>query len=68
MIQFIYILLATIVIIFVSLIGVIFAWKKLEHWVEKNLHHLVSFSAGVFLKSLSVPFKVQVPSSSKAVT
>jgi len=49
MIQFIYILLATIVIIFVSLIGVIFAWKKLEHWVEKNLHHLVSFSAGVFL-------------------
>ncbi len=32
-----------------SLIGVISVWKKLGQLIEKNLHFLVSFSAGVFL-------------------
>ena len=32
-----------------SLAGVIFVWKNLGRLIEKNLHFLVSFSAGVFL-------------------
>lgn len=32
-----------------SLIGVVSIWKKIGNIIEKNLHYLVSFSAGVFL-------------------
>lgn len=34
---------------FASLIGSISVWKNLGSFIEKNLHYLVSFSAGVFI-------------------
>lgn len=42
-------LLASLSIMLASLIGVIFTWKNLGKVLEKNLHYLVSFSAGVFI-------------------
>lgn len=33
----------------ISIIGVIFASKKMSVWLDKNIKYLVSFSAGVFL-------------------
>lgn len=47
--MFIYILGASIVVMLVSLIGVIFISKRLYNFVEKQLSLFVSFSAGVFL-------------------
>lgn len=44
-----YIILSSIGIMLASLIGAISVWKKLGTIIEKNLHYLVSFSAGVFL-------------------
>lgn len=43
------IILASAVIMLASLIGVISVWKHIGNIIEKNLHFLVSFSAGVFL-------------------
>ena len=43
------ILLSSFIIMLASLAGVIFVWKNLGRLIEKNLHFLVSFSAGVFL-------------------
>lgn len=43
------IILASLVIMLASLVGVVSVWKKLGKIIEKNLHFLVSFSAGVFL-------------------
>lgn len=42
------IFIASSFIVLASLIGVISVWKKLGLIIEKNLHYLVSFSAGVF--------------------
>lgn len=44
-----YIILSSVGIMLASLIGAISVWKKLGSIIEKNLHYLVSFSAGVFL-------------------
>lgn len=43
------IIFASIIIMFASLSGVFFIWKKIGRILEKNLVFLVSFSAGVFL-------------------
>jgi zinc transporter ZupT len=43
------ILIASIVIMLASLSGVLFIWKNIGKFLEKNLSFLVSFSAGVFL-------------------
>jgi zinc transporter ZupT len=43
------IILSSFVIMLASLIGVISIWKHIGKIIEKNLHFLVSFSAGVFL-------------------
>lgn len=43
------IILSSLAIMLASLIGAISVWKKLGTTIEKNLHYLVSFSAGVFL-------------------
>jgi zinc and cadmium transporter len=45
----IYILISSVLIMLASLIGSISIWKSLGGAIEKNLHYLVSFSAGVFL-------------------
>lgn len=45
----VYSLLASLAIIAISLVGVLFTWKSLGRWLEKNLTYLVAFSAGVFL-------------------
>jgi zinc and cadmium transporter len=37
------------IIMLASLSGVLFVWKGLGHFIQKNLSFLVSFSAGVFL-------------------
>jgi zinc transporter ZupT len=37
------------IIMLASLIGTISIWKRLGTLIERNLHHLVSFSAGVFI-------------------
>lgn len=43
------IILSSLVIMLASLIGVISVWKNIGKIIEKNLHFLVSFSAGVFM-------------------
>lgn len=43
------IVLSSVIIMFASLIGAISVWKNLGSFIEKNLHYLVSFSAGVFI-------------------
>jgi zinc and cadmium transporter len=43
------VLISSVIIMFASLIGVISVWKQIGKIIEKNLHFLVSFSAGVFL-------------------
>ncbi len=43
------IILASLIIMLASLIGVISVWKNVGKIIENNLHYLVSFSAGVFL-------------------
>lgn len=43
------ILISSFVIMLASLIGAISVWKNLGHFIGKNLHYLVSFSAGVFI-------------------
>jgi zinc transporter ZupT len=43
------IFIASLLIMLASLVGVISVWKNLGQLIEKNLHFLVSFSAGVFL-------------------
>jgi len=43
------IILSSFIIMFSSLIGVISVWKHIGDTIERNLHFLVSFSAGVFL-------------------
>lgn len=43
------IIIYSLLIMSASLIGVFSVWKKAGHLIEKNLHFLVSFSAGVFL-------------------
>lgn len=44
-----YVLLSSVAIMLASLIGAISVWKRLGSVIEKNLHYLVSFSAGVFI-------------------
>lgn len=43
-----FLLLAALSVMLVSLIGAIFIWKKFGDFAHKNIHYLVSFSAGVF--------------------
>jgi zinc and cadmium transporter len=43
------VILASFVVMLASLVGVISIWSKLGQIIQKNLHFLVSFSAGVFL-------------------
>jgi zinc and cadmium transporter len=43
------IILASVVVMLASLVGVLSVWKNIGQIIEKNLHFLVSFSAGVFL-------------------
>lgn len=45
----VYSLLASLAIMTISAIGVLFTWQSLGRWLEKNLTYLVAFSAGVFL-------------------
>ncbi len=45
----IYILLSSLLVMLASLVGSVSVWKSLGGAIEKNLHYLVSFSAGVFL-------------------
>lgn len=45
----IYVILASVAIMFVSLAGVFSVWKKAGHIIERNSSFLVSFAAGVFL-------------------
>ncbi len=42
-------ILASLTVMLVSLVGVLFVWKRAGTLVERNLSILVSFSAGVFL-------------------
>jgi len=42
-------LIAAVVVMSVSLVGAITTWKVLGAWMTRNLHYLISFSAGVFL-------------------
>lgn len=42
-------IIAAVVIILVSLVGVVSTWKTFGGWMTRNLHYLISFSAGVFL-------------------
>jgi len=44
-----YIIISSLVIMLASLIGVVSVWRNVGQIIEKNLHFLVSFSAGVFL-------------------
>lgn len=44
-----YLIISTSIVIIASLSGVLFTIKKLSHLIERNLHFLVSFSAGVML-------------------
>ena len=43
------IILASLSVMLASLIGIVSVWKHAGNIIEKNLHFLVSFSAGVFL-------------------
>ncbi len=43
------ILLYSLLVMLASLIGVVFVWRSMGRFIEKNLRYLVSFSAGVFL-------------------
>ncbi|MEX2515229.1 MAG: ZIP family metal transporter [Candidatus Paceibacterota bacterium] len=43
------ILIASLAIMLASLSGVLFVWKGVGKAIARNLHYLVSFSAGVFL-------------------
>lgn len=43
------ILIASIIIMLASLSGVVFLWKFFGNFLEKNIHYITSFSAGVFL-------------------
>jgi len=43
------IIIASLIIMLASLLGVVFAWKTMKDFVEKNMGLLVSFSSGVFL-------------------
>ena len=45
----IYIIISSLIIMLASLIGAISVWKNFGKIIEKNLHFLVSFSAGVFI-------------------
>jgi len=47
--QVLYVTIASISIITLSMIGVLLAWKGLRKWFQNHLPYLVSFSAGVFL-------------------
>lgn len=42
-------LLSATVIMFASLSGIVFLWVTAKDFLEKNIHYLSSFSAGVFL-------------------
>lgn len=43
-----YMFLSALIIMFVSLIGVIFVWKGFGTFVAKNSHYLTTFAGGVF--------------------
>lgn len=43
------IIVASLVVMLASLVGTISVWKSFGKVIEKNLHYLVSFSAGVFI-------------------
>lgn len=43
-----YPILAGLAIMLVSLSGVITTWRTIGLWMQKNLHYLISFAAGVF--------------------
>ncbi|HEY4478578.1 MAG TPA: ZIP family metal transporter [Candidatus Paceibacterota bacterium] len=43
------ILLASLIITIASLVGSISLWEKLGKLIERNLHYLISFSAGTFI-------------------
>jgi zinc and cadmium transporter len=43
------ILLSSLAIMLASLVGVVSVWKWANNHIERNLHFLISFSAGVFL-------------------
>jgi len=42
-------LVASIIIVFASLSGVLFTYRHTEAWMQRNLRYLVSFASGVFL-------------------
>lgn len=44
----IYIFLASLLIMFISLIGGLFSWKFFESFVSKNLHYFTTLALGVF--------------------
>lgn len=46
---FLSLLLACLLVMLVSLSGVVFIWNVLRRFLQRNLHYLVSFAAGVFL-------------------
>ncbi len=46
--SFLYLTIATLLIITVSISGVFFLQQNLKKFLDKNLHYLISFSAGVF--------------------
>ncbi len=43
------IILSSLIIISSSLIGIISKWKRIGEIIERNMHYLISFSAGVFV-------------------
>lgn len=46
--QILYLIISLLLVILVSISGVFFVQKGLKKFLDKNLHYLVSFSAGVF--------------------
>lgn len=67
--ELVYLIIASVVIMFASLAGVVFVNKKLGHWTEKNIQYLVAFSAGVFLiVSYDLVFEAFEFGNSKLVT
>ncbi len=43
------IIVSSFIIILASLVGIISKWKAIGEIIEKNMHYLISFSAGVFV-------------------
>ena len=60
---------ASLVVMLASLVGVVATWRVLGGWVSRNLHYLVSFSAGVFLVvALGLVREVSTEASGVAAT